>query len=102
MVLTTHNVLYILFELSFWYTVSFLSLSLCLTIVACLKGYEGVKNTMNCWPAALSSSGAIILSAYCMSENTDRKREREHILLKHTGTEHKYKIFVKFINFTLF
>lgn len=60
-------------------TLSLSFLSLCLTIVACLKGYDGVKSRVNCWPTALCSFGAIILYII-MSGNRQKERQKGHFV----------------------
>lgn len=91
---------YELWESSSRYTTSFFSLSPCLTIVAGLRGYEGVKSTVDCWPAALCSSGAMILSIYVRKHRWKERHRRRFVnTYRHSNTKHK--MFIKFIHFTV-
>lgn len=58
-----HSVWIVLIFLLLYYTLSrYLPLSLLLTLVACFKGYEGVKSTMRYCPTAMCSCRAL----YCI------------------------------------
>lgn len=69
-----HSIWIVLILLLLYYSLSrYLPPSLLLTLVACFKGYEGVKSTMSYWPTAMCSCRAL----YCIfiAGNTETETE---------------------------
>lgn len=71
-------------------------LCLVLTVVACLKGYEGARGAVNRWPTAPCNSRAVISSVYVR-----KRRQTRRIVNTPWYGKVEHKINVKCFNFAV-